>query len=31
MAFELMNNGKAAKKLADYVKVSNRTWIYLMK
>ena len=25
MAFELMNNGKAAKKLADYVKVSNRT------
>ena len=25
MAFELMNNGKAAKKLADYIKVSNRT------
>ena len=25
MAFELMNNGKAAKKLADYVKVSNKT------
>jgi anthranilate phosphoribosyltransferase len=23
MSFELMNNGKAAKKLADYVRVSN--------
>ena len=23
MAFDLMNNGKAAQKLADYVRVSN--------
>jgi hypothetical protein len=31
MSFELMNNGKAAKKLADYVRVSNNKWTYLMK
>ena len=24
MSFELMNNGKAAEKLADYVRVSNK-------